>query len=93
MPVSLDLLVADKEPSFITEELLRSGAQFPRWDADLAAARRRDAPLSEATAIAVSFARVARIDHLRGLEALTSLRLDNNRIERVENLGHLVRGG
>ena len=40
--------------------------------------------------LSLSFRDIYKIDHLRGFESLVKLRLDNNLIESIENLGHLV---
>jgi len=40
--------------------------------------------------LSLSFRDIYKIDHLRGFESLVRLRLDNNLIESIENLGHLV---
>merc|ERR1719295_546194 len=40
--------------------------------------------------LSLSFRDIYKIDHLRGFENLVKLRLDNNLIEHIENLGHLV---
>lgn len=42
--------------------------------------------------LALSFRSLARIQNLRGLDSLVKLQLDNNRIERIEGLSHLVGG-
>lgn len=41
-------------------------------------------------AAAFSFKNLSRISNLWGLDKLCKLQLDNNRIEKIENLGHLV---
>jgi hypothetical protein len=65
--------------------------QVAGCDADLAEERRRQVPLREAEALALSFRRLARVSNLGGLDGLTKLQLDNNRIERIEGIAHLVR--
>ena len=40
--------------------------------------------------LSLSFRDIYKIDHLRGFENLVQLRLDNNLIETIENLSHLV---
>ena len=40
--------------------------------------------------LSLSFRDIYKIDHLRGFENLVKLRLDNNLIEHIENLSHLV---
>jgi len=47
----------------------------------------------EVEELAFSFRNLVVIDNLQGLERLTKLQLDNNRITRIENLSHLVRRG
>ncbi|KIY99489.1 hypothetical protein MNEG_8472 [Monoraphidium neglectum] len=91
MPVSLERLIAEAEPSVITEELTRECIQVNGSDADLADDKRRQLPFSEVEALAFSFKNLARIANLRGLDSLTKLQLDNNRIERIENISHMVR--
>jgi Leucine-rich repeat (LRR) protein len=41
---------------------------------------------------AFSFKSLSKISNLWGLDKLVKLQLDNNRIEKIENLNHLVRG-
>ena len=40
--------------------------------------------------LAFGFKNIAKIDNLKGLVNLTKLQLDNNKISKIENLGHLV---
>ena len=61
-------------------------------DSDLAEARRRQLAFSDVTTLAFGFKGLARISSLGGLGALTKLQLDNNRITKIENISHLVRG-
>ncbi|CAK8990116.1 Dynein regulatory complex subunit 3 (Flagellar-associated protein 134) [Durusdinium trenchii] len=54
------------------------------------AASAEEIRLKEVETLRVSYQNILRIDNLVGLQALTTLCLDNNVIEEVENLGHLV---
>lgn len=45
---------------------------------------------AEATTLNISFKSVTRIDNLVTVDNLRVLRLDNNAISKIENLGHLV---
>ena len=65
--------------------------QVTGCDADLAEEKRRQLPFKEVEALAFSFKRLARITSLGGFERLTRLRLDNNRLTKIENIAHLVR--
>lgn len=40
--------------------------------------------------LACSFKNLSKISNLWGLDKLVKLQLDNNRIEKIENLSHLV---
>lgn len=44
----------------------------------------------EVDTLMISFKNVQRMDSLLGLERLTKLQLDNNVINKIENLAHLV---
>lgn len=46
--------------------------------------------LGQIQELSLSFKNIVRIDNLVGLHSLTTLRLDNNIISRVENLAHLA---
>lgn len=46
--------------------------------------------LGQIEELALSFKNIVRVDNLVGLHSLTTLRLDNNIISRVENLAHLA---
>lgn len=47
--------------------------------------------LRDVTAIGFSFKNILKISNLQGLDSLTKLQLDNNVIDKIVNLGHLVR--
>jgi hypothetical protein len=64
--------------------------QVPGTDADISQEKRRILPFSQVEVLAFSFRNLARITSLNGLEGLTKLQLDNNKITRIENIGHLV---
>jgi len=49
-----------------------------------------DIDFTKISELSLSFRDIYKIDHLRGFENLVKLRLDNNLIEHIENLGHLV---
>jgi hypothetical protein len=53
--------------------------------------KRRTIMLREVEAISFSFKNILRIDNLTGLDKLVKLQLDNNIIDKISNLGHLVR--
>jgi hypothetical protein len=105
MPVSLERLVAEREPGVITEDLLRECARAHggdgddgdcsngACDGDLAEEKRRQLPFAEIGALELGFQRLARVSGLGGLRALTKLCLDNNRLEKIEGIDHLVRFG
>ena len=57
---------------------------------DLAEDKKRELPFEQVEAAAFSFKNLSRISNLWGLDKLVKLQLDNNRLERIENLGHLV---
>ena len=68
------------------------GPQIDGCDADLAEEKRRQLPFREVESLAFSFKRLARIASLTGFDRLTKLRLDNNKITRIESIDHLVSG-
>ena len=47
-------------------------------------------PFREARALLLSYQNILRIDNLVGFDKLIKLQLDNNIIEKIENLDHLV---
>jgi hypothetical protein len=64
--------------------------QLPPGDLDQVAEKRRTLPLREVDSLAFSFQSLVKIDNLTGITALRTLKLDCNRITRIENLDHLV---
>lgn len=52
---------------------------------------KRELAFEQVEVAAFSFRGLASISNLWGLDKLVKLQLDNNRIQRIENLGHLVR--
>jgi hypothetical protein len=65
--------------------------QLPPGDAsDQVAEKRRTMLLREVDSLALSFQSLVKIDNLTGATALRKLKLDCNRITRIENLDHLV---
>lgn len=95
--------MAEREPGVITEDLLRECARAyggdgddgdgsnGACDGDLAEEKRRQLPFAEIGALELGFQRLARVSGLGGLRALTKLCLDNNRLEKIEGIDHLVR--
>jgi len=47
-------------------------------------------PFNELRVLNLSFQEIYRIQNLEGLHKLEELRLDNNKIKKIENIGHLV---
>lgn len=58
---------------------------------ELAEDKKRELAFEQVEIAAFSFRGLASINNLWGLDKLVKLQLDNNRIQRIENLGHLVR--
>lgn len=54
--------------------------------------KKRELAFEQVEAAAFSFKNLSKISNLWGLDKLVKLQLDNNRIEKIDNLGHLVRG-
>jgi hypothetical protein len=59
-------------------------------DPDSAEDKKQSLAFGQVECAAFSFRSVARIDNLWGLTKLVKLQLDNNQIQRIENLEHLV---
>ena len=59
-------------------------------DHDATAQKKRTMLFSEIECLVFSYKGLAKIDSLQGLENLTKLQLDNNYIQKIENLSHLV---
>lgn len=57
---------------------------------ELAEDKKRELPFEQVDTAAFSFKNLAKISNLWGLDKLVKLQLDNNRIEKIENLRHLV---
>ena len=47
-------------------------------------------PLEQVTALLLSYMNILKIDNLVGFDKLVKLQLDNNIIEKIENLSHLT---
>ena len=82
-------------PGVIDEEMCREGEERLHRPAGGAAAAPadgavREVALRDAGSLALSFRNVLKIDNLVGFERLVKLELDNNIIERIENIGHLT---
>jgi hypothetical protein len=56
----------------------------------LAEDKKRELAFEQVEAAAFSFKNLSKISNLWGLDKLVKLQLDNNRIGKIENLGHLV---
>lgn len=54
-------------------------------------ARKQHCPFNQMEHLDFSFQKLWHIQNLNGLDGLVKLQLDNNRIEKIENLSHLVR--
>lgn len=59
-------------------------------DSESAEDKKHNIALSDVECLAYSYQSIARIDNLNGLNSLTKLQLDNNKITKIENLSHLV---
>jgi hypothetical protein len=57
---------------------------------ELAEDKKRELAFEQVEVAAFSFRGLSSISNLWGLDKLVKLQLDNNRIQRIENLGHLV---
>ncbi len=53
-------------------------------------ARKQHCPFNQMEHLDFSFQKLWHIQNLNGLDGLVKLQLDNNRIEKIENLSHLV---
>jgi Leucine-rich repeat (LRR) protein len=65
--------------------------QLPNGEKEQMAAKRASMPFREVQELMFSYRDLVRIDNLLGLDKLTKLNLDCNRITKIENLSHLVR--
>ena len=86
------------EPTVIDEELCRRCISVRRTaaqqtgepqDAQKAKDAAASTPFPEVNCLIFSFKNILKIDNLIGFERLVKLQLDNNIIEKIENLGHL----
>jgi Leucine-rich repeat (LRR) protein len=59
-------------------------------DPESAEDKKQSLSFGQVECAAFSFRSLARIDNLWGLTKLVKLQLDNNQIQRIENLEHLV---
>lgn len=60
-------------------------------DPDSAEEKQQTLTFKQVECAAFSFKSLARIDNLWGLTKLIKLQLDNNHLQKIENLSHLVR--
>ena len=85
---------AGPEPAVIDEELCRRciSSLKPKTAAGEGAqeAKKDTIPFREARALLLSYQNILKIDNLVGFDKLIKLQLDNNIIEKIENLGHLT---
>ena len=86
------------EPTVIDEELCRRCISVRRTaaqqtgepqDTQKAKDTASSTPFTEVNCLIFSFKNVLKIDNLIGFERLVKLQLDNNIIEKIENLAHL----
>lgn len=68
---------------------MRASAQVS-GDPELAEDMKQTISFSQVDTACFSFRNLARIHNLTGLQQLVKLQLDNNRIQKIENLSHLV---
>jgi Leucine-rich repeat (LRR) protein len=52
--------------------------------------KRQTMPFREVSHLAFSFKNILKVENLQGLDNLVKLQMDNNVIQRIENLDHLV---
>lgn len=78
------------EPVVIDEEMLQKAVleQLPAEYPDQV--KREASEPAQITALRLDYRNILRIDNLWSFEKLTKLQLDNNTIEKIENLDHLV---
>lgn len=78
------------EPTVIDEEILRKAVndQVSPEIADVA--RREGIEFSSVMSLRLDYKNILKIDNLWGFESLVKLQLDNNIIERIENIHFLV---
>ncbi|KAJ1503425.1 Dynein regulatory complex subunit 3 [Coelomomyces lativittatus] len=77
------------EPTVIDEDLLLKvvNEQASGDAADIA--RKEGIDFSEVTSLRLDYKNILKIDHLWQFTSLVKLQLDNNIIEKIENIGHL----
>ena len=83
------------EPTVIDEELckrcisVRKASTQTGEQTDAAKKDAANTPFTEVNHLIFSFKNILKIDNLIGFDRLVKLQLDNNIIEKVENLSHL----
>ena len=65
--------------------------QLPKGDPEQTAEKRALMHFREVEELSFGYRELVKINNLMGLDRLTKLRLDCNRITTIENLSHLVR--
>jgi hypothetical protein len=70
--------------------LMVHGMQVSGPDADIAEEKKRTIPYREVECLVFSFKNLACIANLKGFNSLTKLQLDNNHLNKIENISHLV---
>jgi hypothetical protein len=71
--------------------MLNDGAvQLPKGDPEQVADKRRSMKFRDVEVLAFSYRELVRIENLAGFDSLTKLKLDCNRITKIEGLAHLV---
>mmetsp|Transcript_40907 Transcript_40907/g.83700 ORF Transcript_40907/g.83700 Transcript_40907/m.83700 type:complete len:526 (-) Transcript_40907:117-1694(-) len=81
------------EPSVIDEELIRNcitTVEEMSIPEDKKKELKTETELHDIKALSFSFQNILKIDNLDGLFSLVKLQLDNNIIEKIENIGHLT---
>lgn len=82
-----------QEPAVIDSEMCRECIYIPPYEDNSEPRReeaRKEIDFKDVQVLLFSFKNILRIDHLLGFDSLVKLQLDNNIIEKIENLGHLV---
>jgi Leucine-rich repeat (LRR) protein len=64
--------------------------QLPKGEPDQMAEKRATLPFREVEELIFSYRNLVKIDNLMGFDSLTKLKLDCNRISKIDNLSHLV---
>lgn len=64
--------------------------QLPKGDPEQVAEKKKIIKFRDVDFLAFSYKELVKIENLAGFDSLTKLKLDCNRITRIEGLGHLV---